>query len=161
MQMKGRERAVPSNIRAVLSTQLRNRTRAVPKLVLVAALNAWLLIHSRLELQTKFLSRGLARGPAPQVDCQAPSSSHNEPSFSSFADHRVQFLDRRIVRLPACHPPDHLDEGVTYHRVTTPVNVAFPSPTIAVMDAGAQPGVTGKSDDDSGSGPNRGSPVRA
>jgi hypothetical protein len=78
-----------------------------------------------------------------QVDCQTPSSSYNQPSFTSFADHRLQFLDRRIVRLPACHPPDHLDEGVTYHRVTTPVNVAFPPPTIAVVDAGAQPGVTG------------------
>src|SRR5260370_25351331 len=74
----------------------------------VAALNAWLLIHSRWELQTKFLSRGLARGPAPQVDCQAPSSSHNEPSFTSFADHAAQFLDRRIVRLPAHHSPDHI-----------------------------------------------------
>src|ERR1700736_1955855 len=104
---------------------MRIRTRAVPKLVFVAALNAWLLSHSWLELQTKFLSRGSAGGPAPQIDCQAPSSSHNEPSFTSFADHRLQFLDRRIVRLPACHPPDHLDEGVTYHRVTTPVNVAL------------------------------------
>src|SRR5258705_947087 len=109
----------------------------------VAALNAWLLSHSGLELQTKFLSRGSAGGPAPQIDCQAPSSSHNEPPFTSFADHSAQFLDRRIVRLPACHPPDHLDKGVTHHRVTTPVNAAFPPPTITVVNAGAQPGVTG------------------
>jgi len=55
----------------------------------------------------------------------------------------LKLLDRFILGLKQDHPPDHLDEGVTYHRVTTPVNVAFPSPTIAVMDAGAQPGVTG------------------
>src|SRR6266481_3346337 len=140
---EGRERAVPSNVRAVSSAQLRIRTRAVPKLVFVAALNAWLRSHSWLDLQTKFLSCGSAGGPAPQVDCQAPSSSHNQPSFTSFAYHRLQFLDRRVVRLPACHPPDHLDEGVTHHRVTAPVNVAFPPPTIAVVDSGAQAGVTG------------------
>src|ERR1700730_296696 len=161
MLMKGRERAVPSNLPAGFSAQLRIRTRAVPKLVFVAALNAWLLSHSWLELQTKFLSRGSAGGPAPQVDCRAPSSSHNEPSFTSFADHSAQSLDRRIVRLPACHPPDHLDKGVTHHRVTTPVNAAFPPPTITVVNAGAQPGVTGNLTGDSGSGPNRGSQVRA
>jgi acetate kinase len=33
MQMKGRERAVPSNVRADFSAQLRTRTRAVPKSV--------------------------------------------------------------------------------------------------------------------------------
>src|SRR6516162_11022686 len=98
MQMKGRERAVPSNVRALWSAQLRIRTRAVPKFVFVAALNAWLLIHSGLELQSKFLSRSSARCPAPQVDCQAPSGSHNEPSFTSFADQAAQFLDRWIVR---------------------------------------------------------------
>src|SRR5258707_10696265 len=105
MQMKGRERAVPSNVRAVSSAQMRIRTRAVPKLVFVAALNAWLLSHSWMDLQTKFLSRGWAGGPAPQIDCQARSSSHNEPSFTSFADHSAQFLDRRIVRLPTRYPP--------------------------------------------------------
>src|ERR1700741_3467414 len=115
MQMKGRERAVPSNVRVLWSAQLRTRTRAVPKLVLVAALNAWLLIHSGLELQTKFLSRGSVRGPEPQFDRQAPSRSHNEPSLPSFADHAAQFLDRWIVRLPACQSPDHLYKGVTYH----------------------------------------------
>jgi hypothetical protein len=37
---------VPSNLPAGFSAQLRIRTRAVPKLVFVAALNAWLLSHS-------------------------------------------------------------------------------------------------------------------
>jgi hypothetical protein len=46
MQMKGRERAVPSNVRADFSAQMRIRTRAVPKLGVVAALNAWFLSHS-------------------------------------------------------------------------------------------------------------------
>src|ERR1700741_4791141 len=101
MQMKGRERAVPSNVRVLWSAQLRTRTRAVPKLVLVAALNAWLLIHSGLELQTKFLSRGSVRGPEPQVDCQAPSSSHNEPSLTSFADHAaIQVIDQLSTVAP-------------------------------------------------------------
>src|ERR1700738_2656424 len=68
-----------------------------------------------------------AGSPAPKVDCQGapPSSSHNEPSFTSFADHSAQFLDRRIVGLPACHPPDHFDKGSAYHRVTAPVNVSL------------------------------------
>src|SRR5262245_46519734 len=107
------------------SAQLRIRTRAVPKLVFVAALNAWLLSHSWLELQTKFLSRGSACGPAPEIDGQAPGSCHNESAFTSFAGHTAQFLSRWIVRLPACHSPDGLDKGVTHHRVTTLVNVAF------------------------------------
>src|SRR5260370_32008404 len=88
-------------------------------------------------------SSGSAGDAVPQVARGAPSSGHDERSFASFADRTAQFLDRRIVRLPARHPPDHLDEGVTHHRVTAPVNVALPPPTIAVVDAGAQPGVTG------------------
>src|SRR5260370_34971005 len=73
----------------------------------VAALNAWLLSHSWLELQTKFLSRGSAGGPAPQIDCQAPSTSHNEPPFTSFADPSAHFLDRRRDGMRTLHSPTH------------------------------------------------------
>jgi hypothetical protein len=47
------------------------------------------------------------------------------------------------MRVDPFHPPDHLDKGVAYHRVTAPVNAALSPPTIAVVYAGVQPGVTG------------------
>jgi hypothetical protein len=45
--------------------QLRIRTRAVPKSVWVAALNAGFLNHGGLELQTKVFRRGAVGGQPP------------------------------------------------------------------------------------------------
>jgi hypothetical protein len=53
------------------------------------------------ELQPKDVGARSPRGPSPQVDCQAPSSSDNEAFFASFAHHGPQFLDWKIIRLPA------------------------------------------------------------
>ena len=95
-------------------------------------------------MQTKFLSGSPTGGQAPQVDRQAPSCSHNEPSFASFTEQSVaQLLDRRIIRLPTYQAPDHFDESVTHDGVPASVNAAFPSPTIAVVDTWAQSGITG------------------
>jgi hypothetical protein len=55
----------------------------------------------------------------------------------------AQLLNRRIVRLPAYQAPDHFDERVTHYDVPASVNAALSSPTIAVVDTGAQSGITG------------------
>jgi hypothetical protein len=141
----GRERAVPSRYRGYLSGPTENSyTRRSQIGCLFQHLSGRFLSRWLGELQTKFLSGSPTGGQAPQVDRQAPSCSHNEPSFASFTEQSVaQLLDRRIVRLPAYQAPDHFDEGVTHYGVPASVNAALPSPTIAVVDTGAQSGITG------------------
>jgi hypothetical protein len=124
------------------SAQGTPRTRAVPKGVLEAALNAPWLGQGGLQLQTKGLRGGSAGGQAPQVDGQTSGRRHRQPAFGALANATAQLLEGRVVGLPAHQPPDHLDEGVTHRRVAAPVDVTFTAPAIAVVDAGAQAGVT-------------------
>src|SRR6201984_1729710 len=142
----GRERAVPSRYRGYFSGPTENSyTRRSQIGCVFQHLGGRCLSRWIGELQTKFLTGSPTGGQAPQVDRQAPSCSHNEPSFASFTEQRVaQLLDRRIIRLLAYQAPDHFDEGVTHYGVPASVNAALPSPTIAVVDTGAQSGITGR-----------------
>ena len=45
--------------------------------------------------------------------------------------------------MPTQKPPGHFDQGVAHHRVTTPIDTAFSTTTVAVVDPRAEPGVTG------------------
>src|SRR5258708_9449601 len=95
----GRERAVPSRYRGYFSGPTENSyTRRSQIGCLFQHLSGRFLSRWIGELQTKFLSGSPTGGQAPQVDRQAPSCSHNEPSFASFTEQSVaQLLDRRIV----------------------------------------------------------------
>src|SRR5260370_35497854 len=110
----GRERAVPSRYRGYFSGPTENSyTRRSQIGCLFQHLSGRFLSRWIGELQTKFSSGSPTGGQAPQVDRQAPSCSHNEPSFASCTDQSVaQLLDRRIVRQSADRRPYRSDEGV-------------------------------------------------
>jgi len=121
MQMKGRERAVPSRYRGYFSGPTENSYMRRSQIgVCSQRLSGRFLSRWIGELQTKFLSGSPTGGQAPQVDRQAPSCSHNEPSFASFTEQSVaQLLDRRVVRLPTYQAPDHFDEGVVPRQIVS------------------------------------------
>jgi len=80
----GRERAVPSRYRGYFSGPTENSyTRRSQIGCLFQHLSGRFLSRWIGELQTKFLSGSPTGGQAPQVDRQAPSCSHNEPSFAA------------------------------------------------------------------------------
>ena len=62
----GRERAVPSECRAI--TLARRRTRAVPKTKVYVSGKGEFLNSGRAQLQAQRLGRGTPGGQAPQVD---------------------------------------------------------------------------------------------
>jgi len=91
------------------------------------------------------LSAGSAGSPAPQIDRQVSSEGHDQASSGSLTDSGfAELLERRrVVGLPAQKAPGHFNEGVTYHRVATPIDTAFSTMAVAVVNARTQAGVAG------------------